>query len=257
MPKAKDSSSILKLIPALFVLVFILIVAVGFLTYKVFTLEGGTGGTQASATTPLAVENLKKMAKDLKLNTKDFNKCLDNSTSKGKVDEEYAQGNANGVSGTPAFFINGVFLPGAYPFEFFQKIIEFELKGGNWAKPDATVKDLVDKDETNGEVMLVTTRPDTGDAPSKGDANAPVKIVEFSDFQCSYCATFHKQTYPQLLETYIKTGKVLFIYKQYPLTFHPEAQKAAEASLCANAQGKFWEMHDKLFEATSNASGQQ
>ena len=161
------------------------------------------------------------------------------------------------MTGTPAFFINGVFVPGAYPFEYFQKIIEFELKGGNWAKPDATVKDLVDKDETNGEVVLVTTRPEMGDAPFKGDANAPVKIIEFSDFQCPYCGSFLKQTYPQLKATYIDSGKVQFVYKQYPLTFHPQAQKAAEASLCALAQGKFWEMHDKMFEATNNASGQQ
>jgi protein-disulfide isomerase len=250
----KDSSLIfLKLIPALFVLVFVLLVAVGFLTFKVFTLTGS--GSASAATEPaLSVPNLKKMAKSLKLNTKTFNACLDDSTFKSKVDAEFAQGNGFNVTGTPAFFIGKVFVPGAYPYEFFQKIIDFTLTGGDWKKPDATVKDLVDGDEQNGEVILIETAPDAGDAPREGNSAAPLTIVEYSDFQCPYCANFFKQTYAQLKENYIKTGKVSFVYKQYPLTFHPQAQKAAEASLCANAQGKFWEMHDKMFEATFAAS---
>jgi protein-disulfide isomerase len=259
MPKEeRSSSSLFKLIPALFVLVFILLVGVGFLTYKVILIEkgGATGGTQASTAAPLAVENLKKMAKDLKLKTKDFNKCLDDSATKTQVSEEAAEGSANGVSGTPAFFVNNVFIAGAYPYTIFQQVIDFELGGGDWAKPDATVKTLVDKDETNGEITIVANAPEIGDAPSVGEAGAPVKIIEFSDFQCPYCATFRSQTYPQILANYIKTGKVLFAYKEYPLTFHAQAQKAAEAALCAKAQGKFWEMHDKMFEATANASTQ-
>ncbi len=81
----------------------------------------------------------------------------------------------------------------------------------------------------------------------KGDADAPVTIIEFSDFECPFCGRFHQQTFGQIDDTYIKTGKVKFIYRDFPLSFHQNAQKAAEASECAKDQGKFWEMHDKLF----------
>lgn len=83
----------------------------------------------------------------------------------------------------------------------------------------------------------------------KGDADAPVTIVEFSDFECPFCARFYQQTLNQIDEQYIKTGKVKFVYRDFPLSFHPNAQKAAEASECAGEQDKFWEMHDQLFES--------
>ena len=82
----------------------------------------------------------------------------------------------------------------------------------------------------------------------KGDPNAPVTIVEWSDFECSFCARFYQQTLPLIDEQYIKTGKVNLIYRDFPLGFHANAQKAAEAAECAGEQDKFWEMHDTLFE---------
>ena len=88
----------------------------------------------------------------------------------------------------------------------------------------------------------------------KGDKNAPVTIVEWSDFQCPFCARFYNDAYAQINEQYVKTGKVKIIYRDFPLSFHPEAQKAAEASECAGEQGKFWEMHDKLFENQASLS---
>jgi protein-disulfide isomerase len=87
------------------------------------------------------------------------------------------------------------------------------------------------------------------DDPAKGDKNAPVTIIEFSDFQCPFCARFHTQTLPQIKSKYIDTGKVKLVYRDFPLTsIHPNAEPAAEASECADEQGKFWEMHDLLFE---------
>ncbi len=82
----------------------------------------------------------------------------------------------------------------------------------------------------------------------KGSADAPVTIVEFSDFQCPYCGRFYTQTLPQIEENYIKTGKVKFAYRHFPLSFHQYAQKSAEASECADEQGKFWEYHNKVYE---------
>ncbi|MBW3020605.1 DsbA family protein [Candidatus Woesearchaeota archaeon] len=82
----------------------------------------------------------------------------------------------------------------------------------------------------------------------KGDADAPVTIVEWSDFECPFCARFYRDTYLQIKEEYIDTGKVKFVFRDYPLSFHKQAQKASEAAECAGEQGKYYEMHDILFE---------
>lgn len=82
----------------------------------------------------------------------------------------------------------------------------------------------------------------------KGDKDAPVTIVEFSDYECPFCARFYSQTYKQIDEQYIKTGKVKLIYRDFPLSFHQQAQKAAEAAECAGDQGKYYDMHNFLFE---------
>jgi protein-disulfide isomerase len=82
----------------------------------------------------------------------------------------------------------------------------------------------------------------------KGDADAPVTIIEWSDYQCPFCERFYSQTEGQIDEQYVKTGKVKIIYRDFPLSFHQNAQKAAEAAECAGEQDKYWEMHDLLFE---------
>lgn len=81
-----------------------------------------------------------------------------------------------------------------------------------------------------------------------GDENAPVTIIEFSDYECPFCTRFYLNTLPQLKREYIDTGKVKLIYRDFPLSFHQNAQKAAEAAECAEEQGKYYEMHDKLFD---------
>jgi protein-disulfide isomerase len=85
------------------------------------------------------------------------------------------------------------------------------------------------------------------DDPVIGEDDAPITVVEFTDFQCPFCGRHYEQTYGQIKQNYIDTGKVKYVSRDFPLSFHQFAQKAAEASECANAQGKFWEMHDKLF----------
>lgn len=93
------------------------------------------------------------------------------------------------------------------------------------------------------------------DDPVLGDADAELTIIEFSDFQCPYCKRVRDDAIRQVEEQYIKTGKVKLVYRDFPLSnIHPLAQKAAEASECADDQGKFWEYHDKIFEQQSSLS---
>lgn len=85
------------------------------------------------------------------------------------------------------------------------------------------------------------------DFNSTGDPDAPITIIEYSDYQCPYCRRFADDTERQLVETYVTSGQVYFIYRSLGLFIGPESQDAAEASYCAGDQGKFWEYHDILF----------
>lgn len=80
----------------------------------------------------------------------------------------------------------------------------------------------------------------------RGPKNAKVTLIEYSDFECPFCLR-HVPTIEQVMKEY--PNDVRLVYRHFPLSFHPEAQKAAEAAECAGAQGKFWEMHDKIFDA--------
>ncbi len=86
------------------------------------------------------------------------------------------------------------------------------------------------------------------DDPIKGDKDAPVTIIEFSDYQCPFCKRFYDQVVPSLEEEYISKGKVRMVFRDYPLDFHKNAVPAAIAANCAGEQGKYWELHDFLFE---------
>lgn len=86
------------------------------------------------------------------------------------------------------------------------------------------------------------------DDASKGNEDSPVVIIEWGDYECSFCTRFFKNTLHQIEDKYINTGKVKLIYRDFPLDIHPNAQKAAEAAECAGKQEKYWEMHDMLFE---------
>ncbi len=117
-------------------------------------------------------------------------------------------------------------------------------------KAQGALNDYYDqlKKDAKVETMLPAYEPPkvevAAEGPSRGPASAPVTIVEFSDFQCPYCVRA-EETVKQVLAAY--PDKVKLYYRDFPLPFHPNAEKAAEASHCAQDQGKYWEMHDKLF----------
>ncbi len=88
------------------------------------------------------------------------------------------------------------------------------------------------------------------DGNGLGDPDAPVRIEEFSDFQCPACAQFHDLTLEQIIDTYVSTGQVYFVYRNLPIldrSGSTESHDAANAALCAAEQGRFWEYHDMLF----------
>lgn len=105
---------------------------------------------------------------------------------------------------------------------------------------------LRDKYDVESNLEPLRFDIDTDGKPALGPENAPVTIVEFSDFECPYCSQF-TDTMKQVKESY--GNRVRIVFRHFPLkSIHPNAQKAAEASLCAGDQGKFWEMHDLMFE---------
>jgi protein-disulfide isomerase len=82
----------------------------------------------------------------------------------------------------------------------------------------------------------------------KGSDSAPVWVVMISDFQCPYCRQWHEETSPALIREFVETGRARLAYINYPLSQHQHALPMAEAAMCAGVQGKFWEMHDAIFD---------
>jgi protein-disulfide isomerase len=246
-PAKKNTNTILVvlLVGAAFV--------IGMLWQQNQTLTKGSGSGQVAgeasgqAVSPLAVDKLKVYAEDLKLDKNKFNKCLDDGKYTDQISSDITYGGTVNVAGTPAFFINGRFVGGAFPFEWFKEIIDKEIAGTGSDDITQYSKNLQDVAGQGGFDPKKKTIEVKSIDPAIGPENAKVTIVEFSDFECPYCA----QVYPtvkQILSTY--GNDVRLIYKQFPLnSIHPNAQKAAEASLCAHEQGKFFEYHDKLFES--------
>jgi protein-disulfide isomerase len=85
------------------------------------------------------------------------------------------------------------------------------------------------------------------DDPVLGNANAPLTVIEFSDFECPFCGRAFTDAVAGIKRDYVDTGKVKLVYRDFPLSFHPQALPAALAAECAKEQNKFWEMHDKIF----------
>lgn len=84
-------------------------------------------------------------------------------------------------------------------------------------------------------------------SPLLGDANAKITIVEFGDYQCTYCHLFHENTKDALFQQYVNTGKVNFVFRDFPLN-GPDSVLAADAAYCAGDQDKYWQYHDELYK---------
>ena len=110
-------------------------------------------------------------------------------------------------------------------------------------------------------VLLIAGTADAGagstteDGRVQGKVDAPLTLIEYSDYTCGYCLKFFKETLPKLQATYIDTGKVRFLYRDYPRANRGVGVEAAVAARCAGAQGRYWAMHDRLFGEGSRLDG--
>src|SRR4029077_10226238 len=109
---------------------------------------------------------------------------------------------------------------------------------------DAFIGKLKDKGAVTISLEPPRQKVDVAGHPDKGPKDAPIELIEFSDFQCPFCQRANP-TVEQVLKTY--GNRIHFVYRHYPLPNHPNARQASEAAACANEQGKFWPYHDRLF----------
>jgi len=100
--------------------------------------------------------------------------------------------------------------------------------------------------ENNSELLTASKLIDKG-SPIMGDSNAPITVLEWGDYQCTFCYRFHENTLDIINDDFIKTGKVKLVFKDFPLN-GPDSLLAAEASYCAEDQEKYWQYHDELYK---------
>lgn len=131
------------------------------------------------------------------------------------------------------------------------------IGSSNYISPSSKTENIIkeNKNSVKNTVKEKPAEPDVinisiDDDATLGDKNAKVTMVEFSDFQCPFCTKFYKNTLSQIKEKYVDTGKVYFVYRDFPIGSHQKAKKAAESAECARNQQeeKFWGMHDLIFD---------
>ena len=197
---------------------------------------------------------LDRSASELGLNLARFKLAMDSDKTEARIKADLAAAASFGANGTPNFFINGRQVTGAVPFEQVKPVIDEEIaKADKLLASGVKLTDLYAKEvEANAKAAPsaptaaagVPTFIPVGTSPVRGPANAPVTIIEFSDFQCPFCGRGFN-TMKQVEDAY--RGKIKVAFKNQPLDMHANARPAAMAALAANEQGKFWEYHDKLF----------
>ena len=214
----------------------------------------------------LEAAQLGEHAKAVGLDTGKWQKCMDAHKFKDAIAKDMATAEKVQTTGTPAFFVNGRKLSGARPFEDFKKMIDEELeKAEKMIKDGTPAKDVYAKIIADGKEFTPPAALDPkvrdfdyAGSPHNGPRDAKVKIVEFKDFQCPFCARIN----PALKQLEQKMhGKVAIVYKHFPLSsqcnpgmsrdMHPAACLATYWSMAAEEQGKFWEFEEIVYNNMS------
>ncbi|HET6413406.1 MAG TPA: thioredoxin domain-containing protein [Anaeromyxobacter sp.] len=213
--------------------------------------------------TPAAFE---RYAGELGLDLPKFKAALLEKHGQDHIAADQALAAKLGVTGTPTMFFNCREVVGALPYEMLKQVMDEELKkadallGGGTAGSDFYAKACKANlslpapapapaaeapPPAPAQVVAADALGLRGDDPVRGNVRAPVTVVLFSDFQCPFCGRIE----PTLVEVQKAYGdKVKLVWKHQPLPMHPQAEPAAVAAEAAREQGKFWEMHDKLFQ---------
>lgn len=175
-------------------------------------------------------------AQQLQLDVPKFQQRLDSGYFKKAVEDDLAAALAQGIDATPSYSINGKpLIAGVQSLERFNSLIDSALNPG---RPEAPIL-----------ARLSPKDLDLSHAPSLGRPDAPVVIVEFSDLQCPFCAKI-APTLRELLKQY--PDQIRWVFKNLPLEMHPDAPLAHMAAMAAARQGRFWEMHDLIFDGKRN-----
>jgi protein-disulfide isomerase len=209
-------------------------------------------------------ESIRGAAQQVGLDLAAFDAALLSHRYAKEVDDDVAHAGAMGVRGTPTFFINGEKLNGAQPIEAFEAAVDEQLKIVDAMLAAGAPRDRLydlrlavltaDKaDKAEEPARQAPAKPQKAHlatwTPIRGPKLAKVTIVEFSDFQCPFCARVDA-TLRRLRDDY--GADLRIAYRHNPLPFHTNARQYAEMALAAQDQGKFWEMHDWLFEHQSD-----
>jgi protein-disulfide isomerase len=216
--------------------------------------------------------HLEEYAQQIGLNLPRWKTDFNSSIVLKHVDHQANLGAAMGVTGTPNFFVNGENVRGAKPFEHFKKVIDKQLVKAKKLEASGTPRGQIARLMASGaaggvyrKYVLDGVKPSKSAPPAPKAPKQPLAVAvekisledsprigtgdkvilaEFSDFQCPYCS----KVGGLLKDVQKKLGDdASLVFKHFPLSFHKDAQLAAEASMAAHAQGKFWEMHDKMF----------
>jgi len=201
-------------------------------------------------------ESLRRYAQTLGLDMASYDKAVADPATDQFVSDEMRQGNVVGVRGTPSFFVNGVASP-SWDLATMKKLVDAAKAGEDVGMAAGKIT----AELRARQVAAQKQRPQVdyskvydiniAGAPVKGPSNAPVTIVEFSDYQCPYCAAA-EPLISQVLQAY--PNDVRLVYKHFPLSFHQNARPAAEAAVFAMKHDKFWEMHERLFQNSRQLS---
>jgi len=197
---------------------------------------------------------LVSLTNEVGISDDEIRSCLESGRHSETVQSDMAEGRTLRVNGTPTFFINGYPIVGAQPYQVFKTAISMAEEGRLAEAFTPQVGPIDDQAQAPAQRVDVPL----GGAPIKGNTDAPITIIEYSDFQCPFCLRHFENTMPQLQE-YIDAGQVRYAFKDFPIhTIHPQAQKAHESTRCARELGgenAFWEMHDLLFASQDEWAG--
>ena len=264
-PMVKQQSNLLeRLVPILLLASIVLAFVVGVLWQKVNNLESGskvsgsnnaaaadtTGSNngQPAADTTSKLTDLEGLVGGLGIDLDKYKSCVEADKYKDRIESDLQKGIEAGVQGTPGNFVMNQkgdvwFIPGAFPYESIKPVIDLAMgKGG-----DATLAQGIEK-LTSDKAAKLEKLKDSDHI--RGNRNAQVLLIEYSDFECPFCIRFHP-TAQQLKDEY--GNDLAWVYRHYPLDqLHPYARPAAVASECVTEIGgeeAFWKFADEVFSS--------